>query len=132
MELLNALYQFRPENDGEELLFREGVDVLLSCLNPFCPHITEELWEMSGRSEHLAKLAWPTAEAEALKADTVTIVVQINGKVRERAQFPAGLPGEELKKLAMELPGIVRRIEGMEVLKTIAVPDRLVNIVVKG
>ncbi len=87
---------------------------------------------MSGRGEPLAKLPWPTAEEEALKADTVTVVVQINGKVRERAEFPAGLTGDELKSRALELPGIARRLEGMEVVKVIAVPDRLVNVVVKG
>ncbi len=132
MELLNALGQFRPGTSGERALFREGTDALLACLNPFCPHITEELWELSGHGEPLAMLPWPGADEEALKADTITVVVQINGKVRERAVFPAGLKEEELKQRALELPGIARRLEGVEVVKIIAVPDRLVNIVVKG
>jgi leucyl-tRNA synthetase len=132
MELLNALGQFRPGTSGERALFREGTDALLACLNPFCPHITEELWELSGHGEPLAMLPWPGADEEALKADTITVVVQINGKVRERAVFPAGLKEEELKQRALELPGVARRLEGVEVVKIIAVPDRLVNIVVKG
>ena len=132
MELLNALHQFRPETPEEKVLFREGADALLACLNPFCPHVTEELWELSGHGEPLAMLPWPEAEEEALKADTVTVVIQINGKVRERADFPAGLAGDELKQRALELPGVARRLEGMEIVKIIAVPDRLVNVVVKG
>jgi len=132
MELLNALASFRSGNDAEHALFREGVEVLLSCLNPFCPHITEELWEMTGHGEPLAKLPWPSPEEEALEADTVTVVVQINGKVREKAEFPAGLGEEELKRMALELPGVAKRIEGLEIVRIIAVPDRLVNVVVKG
>ena len=132
MELLNALASFKAESDEEQQLIREGVEVLLSCLNPFCPHITEELWEMTGHGEPLAKLPWPLAEEDALEADTVTVVVQINGKVREKAEFPAGLGEEALKKMALELPGVGKRIEGLEIVRIITVPDRLVNVVVKG
>lgn len=132
MELLNALGSFRPETSLELSIFREGTDVLLSCLNPFCPHVTEELWEMSGHTETLAKLSWPVAEEDALEADTVTVAVQINGKVREKAEFPAGLTGDELKRRILEMPGVAKRIEGMEIVKIITVPDRLVNVVVKG
>ena len=132
MELLNALHSFKPATETEQGLFREGMDVLLSCLNPFCPHMTEELWEMIGHSETLAKFPWPEAEADALEADRVTVVVQVNGKVRGKIEAAAGLSNEELKKLATELPGVAKRLEGLEVVKVVVVPDRLVNVVVKG
>ena len=132
MELLNALASFRPEDETGCTLLREGLEVLLSCLNPFCPHISEELWQMSGHEEPLAMLPWPACEEEALEADSVTVVVQINGKVREKADFPAGLHEEEMKRRVLELPGVAKRLEGVEIVRIIAVPDRLVNVVVKG
>ena len=132
MELLNALASFRPEDETGCTLLREGLEVLLSSLNPFCPHISEELWQMSGHEEPLAMLPWPACEEEALEADSVTVVVQINGKVREKADFPAGLHEEEMKRRVLELPGVAKRLEGVEIVRIIAVPDRLVNVVVKG
>ncbi|NLB83191.1 MAG: class I tRNA ligase family protein, partial [Synergistaceae bacterium] len=132
MELLNSLSSFHPEDERERRLFREGVDVLLACLNPFCPHMTEELWELIGHSTPLAKLPWPKADPAALEKDSVTIAVQINGKVREKALLSAGLSKEELEKEILSLPQVVRRLEGLEVLRVISVPDRLVNVVVKG
>jgi leucyl-tRNA synthetase len=132
MELLNALASFRSEDETGCALLREGMEVLLSCLDPFCPHISEELWQMSGHEEPLAMLPWPVPAEEALEADSVTVVVQINGKVREKAEFPAGLHEEEMKRRVLELPGVAKRLEGVEIVRIIAVPDRLVNVVVKG
>jgi len=132
MELLNALASFRPEDETGCALFREGLEVLLSCLNPFCPHISEELWQMSGHEEPLAMLPWLVPAEEALEADSVTVVVQINGKVREKAEFPAGLHEDEMQRRVLELPGVAKRLEGVKIVRIITVPDRLVNVVVKG
>lgn len=132
MELLNALLAFEREGEAERSLFREGVETLLACLNPFCPHITEELWEMTGHDEPLAMSPWPEADEDALEMDTVTVVVQINGKLRERTELPSGLSKEELQERVLALPSVVRRLEGKQILRTVAVPDRLVNIVVRN
>ena len=132
MELLNALSSFRPVDEREKNLFREGIDVLLACLNPFCPHMTEELWALTGHGAPLAKLPWPKADPAALEKDSVTVAVQINGKVREKILLSAGLSAEELEKEVLSLPQVTRRLEGLEVLRVISVPDRLVNVVVKG
>ena len=132
MELQNALGSFHPSKDEEIALFQEGVDALLSCLNPFCPHITEELWGLIGHDAPLARTPWPEANQEALEVDSVTIVVQINGKVRERTELPAGLGREELEERVLALPAVRQRLEGLQVAKVISVPDRLVNVVVKG
>lgn len=132
MELLNALAAFRPEDADGERLFAEGVDVLISCLNPFCPHITEELWALTGHGTPLAKNSWPEVDPASLEVDSVTIVVQINGKVREKTQLPAGLSAEELERAVLALPAVQQRLEGTEIRKIISVPDRLVNVVVKG
>jgi leucyl-tRNA synthetase len=105
---------------------------MLLCLAPFCPHICEELWRMMGNSGLLAKAKWPAADGEALTVDSVTVVLQINGKLREQFKVAPGMSHEELTERVMSEDAVKRRIEGMEVVKIIAVPDKLVNIVVKG
>jgi leucyl-tRNA synthetase len=132
MELTNAFYAFRPSNGAGHRLRREAVDVLLNCLSPFSPHIAEELWQMLGNTGLVSTASWPVPEEDALGADSVTIVVQINGRVRAKLELPAGLDEAKLKETALDDASIRERIGNMTVLKTIVVPDRLVNIVVKG
>ncbi|NLI96859.1 MAG: leucine--tRNA ligase [Synergistaceae bacterium] len=132
MELSNALSDFVPETDEDWILYREGIETLLLCLSPFTPHICEELWEMLGNRGCLAGAAWPTVEADCLEAESVTIVMQVNGKVREKIELPAGLSEEQLKERVLSHEAVRKRLEGKDVLKVIAVPDRLVNVVVKG
>jgi leucyl-tRNA synthetase len=131
MELCNGLSAFSPEGAGASL-FREGVETLLLCLSPFCPHICEELWRMLGHDGLLARAKWPAADAEALAMDSVTVVLQINGKLREQYSVRPGLSRDALIERVMSEDATRRRIEGLEVVKVIAVPDKLVNIVVKG
>ena len=132
MELTNALYTFHPTESVGYRLQREAVDVLLNCLSPFSPHIAEELWQMMGNEELLAGSCWPVPEEDALGADSVTIVVQVNGKVRLKLPMAAGLDEAALRENVMGDPQVREKIAGKEVVKTIVVPDRLVNIVVKG
>ena len=87
MELTNAIYTFNFDDDVANNLKREAVDVLLNCLSPFCPHMTEELWQMLGHEEFLCVAAWPVADEKALVRDNAIIVVQINGKVRSRKNY---------------------------------------------
>ncbi|MDR1482304.1 MAG: leucine--tRNA ligase [Synergistaceae bacterium] len=132
MELYNGLTVFNPGNEIEWSLFREGVESLLLCLSPFCPHICEELWEAMGNDDYLATARWPSVDTEALKADRVTVVLQINGKLREQYEVEPGLSKEELTKRIMDQPSAKSRVGGKEIVKVIAVPDRLVNIVLRG
>jgi leucyl-tRNA synthetase len=133
MELCNGLLAFTPSDAGTgDAIFREGVETLLLCLSPFCPHICEELWRMLGHSDMLARAKWPAADAEALAADSVTVVLQINGKLREQYSVQPGLSREALIERVMSEDATGRRIDGREVVKVIAVPDKLVNVVVKG
>lgn len=132
MELTNALGHFKINDDVDASLFREGVEVLLTCLSPFTPHICEELWALMKNENLLASTSWPEFETEALVVDSVTIVVQFNGKVRERLEFPAGLSREELQEKVLAEPAVKARMEGKTVVKVIAVPDKLVNVVVRG
>ena len=132
MELLNALTSYSPRDSVDWTLLREGTEILLACLYPFCPHICEELWEALGNDQILANVSWPKVDPTALVRDTVTMVIQINGKVRERMILPAGLTKEETLEQVFKNEGVKKRISNREIVKTIIVPDRLVNLVVKG
>ncbi|GHS97737.1 leucine--tRNA ligase [Synergistales bacterium] len=132
MELTNALYTFKASDTAARALRREAVDTLLSCLSPFSPHITEELWQMLGHDTLLSITPWPTEDVAALAADSVVVVVQFNGKVRVKMTLPAGLDEAKLKETVMNDPQVKERLSGVEIVKTIVVPDKLVNIVVKG
>ncbi|MDL2264743.1 class I tRNA ligase family protein, partial [Synergistaceae bacterium OttesenSCG-928-I11] len=132
MELSNGLVSYKPLDNTDWALYREGVEALLLCLNPFCPHLCEELWERIGNTDYLATCAWPTVEERALKVDRVTVVLQVNGKVREQFELEPGLGKDELASRVMSMDATKARIEGKEIVKVIAVPDKLVNVVVKG
>ncbi|MDR0598549.1 MAG: leucine--tRNA ligase [Treponema sp.] len=106
----------------------EPLVIMLSC---YAPHLGEELWERLGRAPPAARAAWPEWD-EALCAETeVTVVVQVNGKVRETFTVPAGTPRETLEAAARALPGVQKWLEGKTVVKVISVPDKLVNLVVR-
>jgi leucyl-tRNA synthetase len=131
MELCNGLASYSPRDAADWTLFREGTESLLLCLSPFCPHVCEELWEKIGNGTMLAGSSWPKADDDALKADKVAIVLQINGKLREQFEMEPGLDRDELTKRVMERGETRKRLEGAEIVKVIAVPDKLVNIVIK-
>ncbi|MDR1875031.1 MAG: leucine--tRNA ligase [Synergistaceae bacterium] len=132
MELTNALYAFKPSDETGYRLQREAVDVLLNCLSPFGPHIAEELWQMLGNPGLVSTAPWPVPEEDALGADSVTVVVQINGKVRAKLELPVGLDEAKLREIALAEATVRERIGSATILRTIVVPDRLVNIVVKA
>jgi len=132
MELSNALGAFTPKSQDDWAIFREGVDILLLCLSPVAPHISEELWSCLGNESLVCESPWPKAEPEALVEDEVTVVLQINGKVRAQLVVPAGLDRDSMKKMVLEDPLVAKRLEGKEIVKVIVVPNKLVNVVVKG
>lgn len=130
MELCNGLLSFDPSSSPA--LFREGVEALLTCLYPFCPHICEELWEKIGGAGMLARGTWPSVDPEAMTPDSITVVLQVNGKLRDRFEVEPGLSREQLAETVLAMDAAKARIAGKEIIKVIAVPDKLVNIVVKG
>lgn len=134
MELVNALYQFKevPEPDRDPAVLKEAVDSLLLMLAPFAPHITEEIWEATGHQGSVHQQIWPSYDPEAIVEDEITIVVQINSKVRDRMLVPAGLSANEMQERVMKDPKILKLTEGKKIVKIIPVPDKLVNIVVKN
>ena len=130
MELVNEMYKYK-EGEVNAGLFGEAVKNLVLVLSPFTPHICEEMWEHLGHDSFIYKEAWPVCDESALVKDTIEVVVQINGKVKEKMDVPANLNKAELEKLAMENEKVQTLTSGKNVVKIIAVPNKLVNIVVK-
>jgi leucyl-tRNA synthetase len=128
MELVNDIYHEKDE-PGRAAEARFATETAVSLLQPYVPHIAEELWERLGH-ERLWETPWPEADPALLERDTFELVVQVNGRVRGRAEVPAGLSEEELIERAKELPRVRAHLDGKEVRKAIVVPGRLVNLVV--
>ena len=129
MELVNALYAFQ-DKELTPGLAREMASALVRMLAPFAPHITAELWaELFGGNVH--EETWPQYDAAALVQDEVEIVLQINGKVRDRVKVATGLDRAALEQLAAELPRAKELTAGKTIVKVVCVPGKLVNIVVK-
>lgn len=130
MELVNEMYKYK-EGTINEGLFKAAIENLVLVLSPFTPHICEEMWEHLGHDSFIYKESWPVCDEKALVKDIVEIVVQINGKVKEKMDVPTGLSKDEFEKLALENEKIKELTNGKNVVKVIAVPNKLVNIVVK-
>ena len=129
MELVNALYAFQ-DKELTPGLARETASALVRMLAPFAPHITAELWaELFGGNVHAE--TWPQYDAAALVQDEVEIVLQVNGKVRDRVKVATGLDRAALEQLAAELPRAKELTAGKTIVKVVCVPGKLVNIVVK-
>ncbi|MZP31389.1 leucine--tRNA ligase [Heliobacterium undosum] len=134
MEMVNHLYQYKDKVPAEQQnipLVKDALARLVLVLAPFAPHVCEELWQVIGGGESVYKQPWPSYDEQALVRDEVEVVVQINGKVREKLQVANGLDGEALKAKALETEKVQALIAGKSVVKVITVPNKLVNIVVK-
>ena len=131
MELVNEMYRYK-EGDVNEALYSTAIKTIVVLLAPFVPHITEELWQELGYEGYVYDQKWPTYNEEELKKDEIEIVVQINGKNKEKINIPGDATREDMIQIASENEKIKGLTEGKTIVKTIAVPGRLINIVVKG
>lgn len=126
---ISQMMVFVNEAYKQDELPREYMEGFVQLLNPVCPHITEELWEMLGHKETIAYTPWPTYDESKLVDDEIEIVVQINGKIRDRILVPADCDKEELEQRAMASEKVQEQLAGKTIRKVIVVPKRLVNIV---
>jgi leucyl-tRNA synthetase len=135
MELVNSVYAFDlPSDEASERalalrVLREAVESTVMLMAPFVPHLAEELWEALGHSGSIFQEQWLSYDEASTKADEMLIVVQINGKVRDRITMPAGTPDDELKAAALASENVLKHLGGQEPRKVIVVKGRLVNIV---
>jgi leucyl-tRNA synthetase len=133
MELFNVLSTSVGENDQhntEPQVIRQAISVLLLLLSPMVPHFAAEMWEQIGNEESIETEPWPEFDAEAAKEDLLTIVIQVNGKVRSRLEVPADVDDDFLIQQALADDNTLKFIDGKPVKKTIVVKKKLVNIVV--
>lgn len=131
MELVNELYRYKELEERNEAFMKKAIDTLVTILSPFTPHICEEMWEILGYHQSLTTVPWPAYDEKALVHDTVEIVVQINGKVKEKLNVANNLTREELEAEALSNDKVKALTDGKNIVKVIAVPGRLVNIVIK-
>ncbi len=136
MELLNELYRAiepRPSRPESWKAIREATETLLLLLSPFAPHVAEELWESLGNEKPIDPYrAWPAHDPAIAAEDRLTLVVQVNGKLRGRLSIGADEDDETIKKRALEDENVKRFLEGKDIVRVVVVPKRLVNVVVAG
>jgi len=128
MELTNTFYEFKGSDIGSLKL---EVGCLLKMLSPFAPHLAEELWHQLGNKESICKEPWPTYDPALVREEELTLVVQVNGKVRETMLVPHDSSEAEIKTKALANEKIKSYLAGKEMVKTIFVPNKLLNIVIK-
>ncbi len=131
MELKNSLQRATREGKVSRAVWDEAVETMLRLMAPFTPFVAEELWARVGGLYSIHDQAWPAYDAALAAEEEITLVVQVNGKVRDRIQVPAGIAEEEAKRLALESDGAKRHMDGKPARKVIFVAERgMVSIVV--
>ncbi|HUP01633.1 MAG TPA: leucine--tRNA ligase [Gemmatimonadota bacterium] len=145
MELVNACYQHSqldpalrdstprdstPRDPVSETVLREAIETVVCLLAPIAPHLAEELWAMIGRKPPVVDAPWPEYDPDVLATEEVTVVIQVNGKVRDEMRVARDLPEKEIEALALTHGRIPTLIDGKAVRKVVVVPNRLVNLVV--
>jgi leucyl-tRNA synthetase len=132
MELTNLLFSATAQEAKTEIdpaVIREAIEATLTLLSPMTPHLCEELWQLTGHPTTLNEVAWPNYDEEAAKDEEITVVLQVNGKVRSRLQVTPDTTKEELEKIALADANVLKFTEGKTIRKVIVVPSKLVNIV---
>jgi leucyl-tRNA synthetase len=138
MELVNALYQYapidHPPGDAvsgiDEPFLAECLETLVKLMGPIAPHLAEELWSMLGRAPSVVDAGWPEYDPAVVMTDEVTIVIQVNSKVREQMRAPRDLPEKEVEARALAHGRIPSLLDGTRPRRVIVVPNKLVNLVV--
>ena len=131
MELSNLLNKFNL-TDGQSMAIRaETIDIILKSLSPFTPHICHKLWLDLGHKGAIINELWPVIDMQALKQDEIQIVVQVNGKLRAKITVDANAKNNEIESIALVDENVVKFVEGKNIVKTIVVPNKLVNIVAR-
>jgi len=129
MELVNAIIKFEASTDLDKAVVKHALDITVLLLSPVVPHISQELWSLSGRDTLIINEEWPICDKSALTKDEMLIILQVNGKTRGKIEVAADADKESIERLAMQDENVVKFVEGKTVRKVIVVPGRLINIV---
>lgn len=132
MELVNDTFAVKDtlsQTENGKAILSSAMATIIALLSPITPHICEEFWQDLGHTNLVGAVSWPTYKEEALEKDVLTIVIQINGKLRGKIDVASSITKEELEKLAINEPNIQKHLEGLTLRKVIVIPGKLVNIV---
>ncbi|MCP4002429.1 MAG: leucine--tRNA ligase [Gammaproteobacteria bacterium] len=130
MELVNAVNRYKTNNSVDYQLIHEALESVVLLLAPIIPHVCHSLWRQLGHEEAVIDVAWPIADEAARVSSRVTLVVQVNGKLRARIEVAADASKDAAKEVALNDENVQRFIAGNEIQKVIVVPGKLVNVVV--
>ncbi|MCS5710590.1 leucine--tRNA ligase [Candidatus Berkiella aquae] len=130
MELTNAVAAYNIENETDKVIKQEAFEALVLMLAPMVPHISHVLWKAFGHDEAVLDAVWPTIDENALKRDQITLVVQVNGKMRANLSLPIDVTKEAAEQAALNHEAVIRHVEGKTIRKIITVGQKLINIVV--
>jgi leucyl-tRNA synthetase len=130
MKYINFLYSTLDKNVAEEI-WSEAIDTLMLLLAPITPFMTEELWERTGHKESIHLQSWPKWDEKLIYKEKFTLVIQVNGKLRDKVEVPFGISDEEMKQIALKSPNAQKFIKDKEIIKFVTVPNKLINIVAK-
>jgi leucyl-tRNA synthetase len=132
MSLVNDIQALEPLNEGiRPAILKQALEILVLIITPMTPHIAEELWQMLGHSTTLTRESWPKFSEELARDDQFEVIIQVNGRLRGKVMVEDGLAEADLLQLAEADEKVAREIAGKQIVKTIVVPNKLVNIVVK-
>ncbi|MDE3210049.1 MAG: leucine--tRNA ligase, partial [Pseudomonadota bacterium] len=130
MELLNALNKFSDQSGQGRAVRHEALETMVLLLNPVVPHISHALWQVLGHAQAvLEDQPWPQVDAAALVRDSVTLAVQVNGKLRATIELPVNASKEDAEAMALAQPSVIGFLQGLALRKVIVVPGKIVNIV---
>ena len=130
MELSNAIQKFVAIDEQDRAVVQHALEAAVVLLSPITPHISHVLWQHLGHDKFLHAIAWPTLDESALVRDVVTVVVQVNGKLRARIDVAADSSEDAVKQLATQEEAVQRQLEGKSIRKVIYVPGKLLNLVI--
>lgn len=132
MELMNELMRFEDDSEVGLAVMQEALELFCLMLSPMVPHITQVLWQQLGKTDLIVNAAWPKVDEQALVKDEMTLMVQVNGKLRGKIEVPVSMSKEQILQEAKSCASVVSFVADKEIVKEIYVPGRLVNLVVKG
>ena len=124
MEFVNLV------QDNKKELGREMIERFLILFSPFASHISEELWNKLGHKNSIMSEKWPQADPKFLREETILLIIQINGRLRDKIEVPADISEDEAKKLTISRENVKKWTQGKEIKKIIFVPNKLINVVV--
>jgi leucyl-tRNA synthetase len=132
MELMNFLDAMKIDATSSEscrAVYRETIETLVVLISPFAPHIAEELWVELGHKPSVLSAPWPQVNEKALARDTIEIVIQLNGKIKNREVIPTRLTPKEIEAHVLTLAPVKQMLAGLTIRKVVVIPGKLVNIV---